>query len=379
MNHNSPVSPRPLSHLCQAQRRVLSTAQLRAHGVTLAQARERCRPGGDWQRLLPGVFLLHPGPPTAEERLHAALLYAVRPGTAAGPLTAVTAPQGPGHHGTAGLSGGQVGGGRPEAAPRSGARSAEGPGEAMVTGLAALALHRFGTAPPLAALDPIDVLVPRTRRLRSVSFARLVRCATLPEPDRVRGVPVAPVPRALADAVAQLAGTTAVHRVLAEAVHGGHCDVAAAAAELRRARLLELPHVAEAVQALLDGHRSLAEDLLYRTVREHHLPEPLWNVDLQLPGGPHLGAVDAYWPDHAVALELDTEAPRTSGGDWEEDVLWAEFARRREHLERLGIIVVRTAPHSLCEAPRQQAAVFRTALMAAADRDPAAYVRVLPR
>ena len=68
-----------------------------------------------------------------------------------------------------------------------------------------------------------------------------------------------------------------------------------------------------------------------------------------------------------------------AGGDWEEDVLWAEFARRREHLERLGITVVRTAPRELWESPQQQATVVRTALMASADREPAAHVRVLPR
>nr|WP_308439231.1 hypothetical protein [Streptomyces sulfonofaciens] len=296
---------------------------------------------------------------------------------AAGPHT--PAPRAAGPHASDPHAHAPAAAARPVPARRGAACCGEPYGEAMITGLAALALHRFMSAPPLPALEGIDVLVPRTRRLRSVSFARLVRCARLPDPNRVRGVPVAPVPRALADAVARLAGTAAVHGVLAEAVHGGHCDVTGVAAELRSAHLLELPHVAEAVEMLLDGHRPLAEDLLYRTVHGHQLPEPLWNVDLQLPGGPHLGAVDAYWPGHAVALELDTEAPRTDGGRFGEDVLWAEFARRREHLERLGIVVVRVPPRALWESPGEQAVVVRTALMASADRDPAAYVRVLPR
>jgi len=109
-------------------------------------------------------------------------------------------------------------------------------------------------------------------------------------------------------------------------------------------------------------------------VSEHGLPDPVWNVDLRLPGGPHLGGLDAYWPEQAVAVELDTRAPRQ-----DEDALWSEYARKREHLERLGITVVHITPKKLRDAMEQQAAVVRTALMASADRDPAAYVVVLPR
>jgi hypothetical protein len=109
-------------------------------------------------------------------------------------------------------------------------------------------------------------------------------------------------------------------------------------------------------------------------VRTGGLPDPVWNVDLRLPGGPHLGGIDAYWPEQAVAVELDTRAPRH-----DEDALWTEYARKREHLERLGITVVHITPKKLRESLEQQATVVRTALMAATDRDPAAYVVVLPR
>src|SRR3954463_9796740 len=81
MTHNTPLSPRPLRHLSEVHRRVMTTAQLRSHGVTTAELAEQCRSGGPWQQLLPGVALLHPGPPTSEERLHAALMYAAREST----------------------------------------------------------------------------------------------------------------------------------------------------------------------------------------------------------------------------------------------------------------------------------------------------------
>ncbi|MGW8398028.1 hypothetical protein ACWGLP_15260 [Streptomyces lydicus] len=338
--NDTPLSPLPLHHLSGLRTRVLTSRQLRQHGVPAAELTERCRPGGCWQQVLPGVYLLHPGPPTSEERLQAALLYA----THRGPTV-----------------------------PQQGAPSADAPA-VMITGLAALALYGFSETPPLLVLDRIEVLVARTRRLRSTGFAQIVRAADLPVPQEVTGVPTAPVPRAVADAVAGLSDAAAVRRLLTEAVRGGHCEAAAVVRELGRARLLTRPHVVDAVETLLAEGRALDEQRLYAVVREHGLPEPLWNVDLRLPGGPHLGGVDAFWPEHGVALEIDTRAPRP-----EEDPLHSAFDHKREHLERLGITVVRCLPRTLREAPEQQAAVIRTALMAAPEREPGAYVVALPR
>ncbi|MFK8846710.1 hypothetical protein [Streptomyces sp. Ac-502] len=348
MNHTSPtsggesstpLSPRPLHDRPGRGPRVLTSRQLREHGIGAAETAERCRPGGPWQQVLPGVHLLHPGPPTSEERLHAVLLYAAsRP--SAVPAQAGTAPA----------------------------------AEPMITGLAALALHRFSSAPPLLSLDRIEVLVPRTRRLRTAGFAQVVRAQVMPQPQQVTGVPVAPVPRALADAVSGLSDACTVGRLLTEAVRGGHCEATAVVREFNQARLLNLPHVVDAVHALLAEGRALAEGRLYGLVRHYGLPDPLWNVDLRLPGGPHLGGVDAYWPEQAVAVEIDARVPRQ-----EDEALRAEYARKREHLERLGITVVRLSPRKLRDAPEQQAAVVRTALMAADDHEPGSYVVVLPR
>ncbi|AWZ05446.1 MULTISPECIES: hypothetical protein [unclassified Streptomyces] len=319
MNHNAPL---PLAHLADNRPRVLSLAQLREHGVSASDAAERA-----WQQILPGVFLLHSGPATSEERLHAALLYAGRRGD-----------------------------------------------EAMITGLAALALYRFSSAPALLGLPHIDVLVPNTRRLRSTGQVRIVRAHTPPRPMEVTGLPVAPVARAVADAVAQLSDAGTVRRLLSEAVRGGHCEPAAVVRELTVARLLNRPHVVDAVESLLAEGRAIAEDRLYQLVRGFELPEPVWNVDLRLPGGPHLGGVDAYWPEHAVALEIDTRAPRQG-----EDEEWSESVRKRETLERCGVTVLHITPRKLRDWPEQQAAVVRTALTASGDREPAAYLVVLPR
>ncbi|MFE3609148.1 hypothetical protein [Streptomyces goshikiensis] len=320
MNHNAPL---PLAHLTGSRPRVLSLAQLREHGVTASDAA-----GRPWQQILPGVFLLHSGPATSEERLHAALLYAGRGGN----------------------------------------------DEVMITGLAALALYRFGSAPALLALPHIDVLVPNTRRLRSAGDVRVLRAHTPPRPVEVTGLPVAPVARAVADAVAGLSDAVTVQRLLSEAVRGGHCEPAAVVRELTVARLLNRPHVVDAVESLLAEGRAIAEDRLYQLVRGYELPEPVWNVELRLPGGPHLGGVDAYWPEQAVAVEIDTRVPRQG-----EDEQWSECVRKRESLERLGVTVIHITPRKLRDWPEQQAAVVRTALTASVDREPPAYLVVLPR
>ncbi|EST35617.1 hypothetical protein N566_17565, partial [Streptomycetaceae bacterium MP113-05] len=205
MTYDIPLTPRPFQQLNRHDRqgrpvpfgtgagtgtggetpaRVLTASMLRAHHVTAAETRERCRPGGPWRMLLPGVFLLHPGPPTSEDRLHAVLLYTVRRQTI--PSQAPRGATGPGVHRT----------------------------DAMITGSAALALHGLAGAPPLPALEHIDVLVPATRRLRSAGFARVVRSAEPPVPDEVAGLPVAPVERALADAVAARPDPEATARLL---------------------------------------------------------------------------------------------------------------------------------------------------------------------
>ncbi|MFB8207076.1 hypothetical protein [Streptomyces sp. NPDC056010] len=347
MTQNTPLqSGRPVPS--RGRQRVVSAAQLKAMGVPVGRAVERCGDGGPWQQPLPGVFVLHPGELSGPERLRSALLYAGRP-------------------------------------PASGRRPAPGRtvdpayGDAVLTGLAALSLYGFAAAPPAASVERVDVLVPRVRRLRSAGYARLLRTAEPPGPEWVDGLPVAPVARALADAVAGLGDAVTVRRLLTEAVRGGHCEPAVLVGELNRAKVLGRPQVVGAIDSLLAEGRAMAEERLYAMVRTHGLKEPLWNVDLRLPGGPHLGRVDAYWPEEAVAVELDARAPRHSRQDEKHEAEWSAYAARREHLERLGVTVVHLTPRKLRDTLGQQATVVRTALMAAAYREPAAYVMILPR
>lgn len=288
--------------------------------------------------LLPGVFLLHPGPPSDAEVLHAALCYV---------------------------------GGRP--------------GEAMVTGLAALDLHGFSAAPPLVAARRVDVLVSHTRRLRSTARVRVVRARALPRPVRAGGFPVAPVPRALADAVGGLLGAGEVGRLLIEAVRGGHCEPQSVVHELSQARLLTRPQVVAAVGRLAAEGRAVAEELLMDLVRVGGLPDPCWNVELRLPHGAPLGWVDAYWPERAVAVAIESHLSRCDPGTagarelGARDVRWRACVRRAASLEKLGITLLHLTPKQLREAPARQATVVRAALRDASTSPTAVGIRVLPR
>lgn len=409
MNANPGTSP-ALDRLLPAGQPVMTLRQLRAYGVPPAAVAERCRPGGPWQLLLPQVYLLHAGPPSSQERLQAALLYAGRD-------------------------------------PRADRAAGDGR-DAMVTGLAALALHRFSCVPPLPGLLRIDVLVPRQRRLRDAGEVAIHRARALPRPQDLAGLPCAPVPRALADAVADLDDAETVRMLLTEAVRGGHCDAAEVLAELAAGGLLHRPYVAGAVAAVRGADRDMAEQRLYEMVRAHGLPDPVWNVELRLPGGPQLGAVDAYWPEHAVAVAIDPRTGRPpagteayggagcgayggayaggadetlggllegsmsgpgldlygdpfgesldtdthgeagpgaragdgdpAGGAFLADEVWSRTVRQRARLEALGITLLHLTPAKLRDAPEQQAAVVRTALVDAVEQLPAAYVVVTP-
>jgi hypothetical protein len=325
---NAPLVPRPLHDRPDVPARVMSARELRDHGVPPAVAQERCRPDGPWRMPLPGVFLLHPGPLTEDELVQAALCYTGRDG------------------------------------------------EAVISGLAALALHGFTTVPPLTALDAVDVLVPRTRRLRSAGWVRVHRVAGPPPPVWAGGHPLAPVPRALTDAVARLDDPVAARRLLGEAMRGGHCAPDAVIAEFARARLLNRPDLAAAVDDLRRSARAEAEERLMAAVRLAALPDPFWHVGLWLPGGPFLGPVDAYWPEYAVAVRLDDDVrpavhlpgPRLPGA-----------TRRDRTMAGLGITVLRFGAGSLLTAPAEQAELIRSALLATPGAPPAGHVVVQPR
>ena len=81
-----------LHRLLRHQELIISRPQALACGMTPDQLRHRIRPGGPWQRLLPGVYLTVTGTPTRRQHEIAALQYA-------GPDSVLTSTAALAHHG----------------------------------------------------------------------------------------------------------------------------------------------------------------------------------------------------------------------------------------------------------------------------------------
>jgi hypothetical protein len=239
------------------------------------------------------------------------------------------------------------------------ARGAAHAPQAMLTGLTALALLNFPGVPEEERLPRVEVLVGPQRRLRGTPEVLIRRAGSLPRPWSVMGLPCAPLPRAVADAVAGLADPDAVRALLVDGLRTAGCDPVAVVRELDAAGLLLRRDVAAAVDELMALGRALAVDRLYSMVREYALPDPFWNVDLWVPDGPYLGCVDAYWPDHAVAVVVDAGPARVRGLP--------------------GIEVVRPAPADLLAHADGPAEAVRAALAAAHEAVPPHLVVVMPR
>lgn len=305
MSYQIPQQPASLEELARLQQNVVTASQLRARGVPARMVSEHCRSGGPWQRLLPRVYLLQESEPTPEQRMWAALLYAAQNGRA---------------------EGGREG--------------------AVITGAAALALYGFVSMPRLPAVLGVEVLVPRQRRLRDAGQVRIRRTERELEACSVHGLAVAPVARAVADAIREWTeqgafesgrvGPGLLRAVLREALleREAGCTTAELLAELAEAGLLVEPRVRAAVDELLAAQRESAFARLLELVVEQGLPVPLLGPELRMRGGTYIGVPDLYWPEAAVAVEVDSELRCVSEGE----AAWVRGGQHR--MEYLGVRVV---------------------------------------
>ncbi|WP_162824203.1 hypothetical protein [Peterkaempfera bronchialis] len=316
MSYQIPFSTPSLDQLAQAQHNVVTASQLRARGVPARTVTEHCRHGGPWQRILPRVFLLQPGTPTPEQRLWAALLYAAQNGL--------------------------VG--------RRGAPA--------LTGAAALALYGFASVPRLPAVSGVDVLVPAQRRLRDAGEVRIVRTDRSLESRLVRGLACAPMARAVADALAAPTGPGAARELLREAVVDRGCPVRELVGELRAAGLLEVAPVRAALDEVLTAAREGARQRLADLLDTWLLPAPEFGPELRMRGGTFVALPDAFWPEQAVALELDSDARCVSEGE----SAWVRGCQHR--MEYLGVRVVYLASERLEAEPEAVEREVREALAA---------------
>jgi hypothetical protein len=222
----------------------------------------RVAPGGPWQKMLPGTYLAVTGKPTTEQRQVAALLYG-------------------------------------------------GP-HSVITGPAAIRLHRLRSPGP----DAIDILVPWTVKRQSTGFARIHRTRRMPGFYTTGPIRFARVGRAVADAAHGFTTLDDVRTVVAEAVQRRACTIAEIGLELEGGCTRDSIHLRTALAEVRAGARSAAEARFLKRLEHSDLPAPELNVFLIAADGTDIGEIDAWWPDAGVAVEIDSQEYHFYRADW---------------------------------------------------------------
>jgi hypothetical protein len=234
---------------------VITAQELVRLGVAESTVYRRCRPGGPWQLLAPGVVLLNNGTPTRRQLVQAALLHA-------------------------------------------GA-------DAMVTGLDAARAHglRRGELPA-----HVHVLIPETRQVRSVRNIVVERTERLPTPPLVRdGLPVAPIQRCILDAVRRLRKESDIAALMTEPVQRRMILKETLEDELERGCRRGTATPRKVLRAINDGVRSAAEfDVRGWWLSQPELDPVRFNVALFDEHGTFLGIADIYAEDVGLVVPVDS-------------------------------------------------------------------------
>ncbi len=288
---------------------VLLQREALALGMSSSTIAHRTRPGGPWQRLLPGVLLVYSGSPSRLQRMRAALVYA-------------------------------------------GA-------DAIFTGVTALRCHGVRKPPTEHALH---VLVPHSSQRSSRGFVILERTRRMPDPRDVVGLPCAPVARAAIDAARRVTDVGQVRALLSEVVQRGMCTVAALGVELRDAQIRGTALPRRVLREVSDGVRSAAEAEARQVISSMRIAEPLWNHDIFDAQGRWIARPDAVWIDLGVVLEIDSLEWHLSPADYQ------RTQARHRRMTATGLLVVHVTPGTVRRDPAAFIADLRATLETAALR-----------
>jgi hypothetical protein len=291
----------------QSREGVIRALTLESLGLSSKVIYRRCLPGGPWQRLLPGIILLHNTTPSMRQQLLAALLYA-------------------------------------------------GSGS-MITGAAAC--RQYGLrVPAVFPAGDVHLLISQQHKATSSEYVTVERTWRLPAPHLRDGIPLTPLVRAVTDAARRMRTEEPIGELMVEAIQRGRCSPSAIGAELDRGtkRGTALPR------------RLLAEWLDLRSVAEARakelsgrllIPPSHWNPEIHDAAGTYIGRPDGWWDDVALAWEIDSVDFHFSKEGY------ARTLRRNTRYATAGITVVPTLPSRLRDDPggvlQELEAAYRTA------------------
>ncbi len=276
--------------LCRC--RVVRVAELEGLGLHRATVAYRCRPGGPWQSVAPGVVALHNSVLTREDRIRAALL---------------------------------LGG------PRS-----------VVTGLDALWAAGLRRCPQPSG--PVHLLGPAERRRSGYGLLVVERTDRLPPAPGP--VPFAPEVRAVLDWARRTRDRNAVRAAVAEVVQRGRCTPSELVAELERGcgRGSAIPR--SVLREVGAGVRSVAEARARALLRTSPvLRAAMWNPRLTDGAGRFVAVPDVWFDDVGMAWEIDSYEWHLAPSDYEHTLA------RRSAMAAHGIVVVHGTPNRLRRDP----------------------------
>lgn len=298
-----------LAATIREQEQVISRGQALDCGMTRAALEHRIRPGGPWQRLLPGVYVAQTGPPAVAQKDMAALLHA-------------------------------------------------GPGS-VLTGMTALRALGITAAEP----ETFDVLVPASRRPANIAFVTIHRTARMPEGVTRQGRRLyALAPRALADAARGMASLREVRALIADAIQRGVCPLGALDYELSAGGRQHSALLRQVLGEARDGIRSVSGGEFRDLIKRAGLPTPIFNPRLRTADGAFIARPDAWWADAGVAAEVDSREWHLKPADWEETM------RRHDAMVRHGILLLHFSPAQIRQEPATAAETIADTLSAGSAR-----------
>jgi hypothetical protein len=285
---------------------VLSTT-LQQLGMARSSIARRCGTGGVWQRILPGVVLLHNGHPSQRQRSIAALLY--------------------------------------------------GGDDALLTGTSALVAYGFDVAGRNA-----HVLIPHTRSRTPTAFVHIERTWRMPNGTTRGSLRCAPVERAVLDACRLMTSADPCRALLTKALQRGDASLQALVDELAAGsdRGSALPRTV--LGELSANAHSIAELRARKLYRGFRLPNMVHNPDIVSSTGEFIARPDGWIDSVAMGWEIDSLAHHMSVRDHVATV------RRRERMLSHGIEVVTHLPSQLDDEPHLVESQLRAGYKRACDR-----------
>ncbi|GAA4863633.1 hypothetical protein [Actinomycetospora straminea] len=245
-----------------------------------------------------------------------------------------------------------------------------GPG-AVLSGVAAARLHGLERLPNQPAGTAL-LLIGHDKHRVSRGLITVERTTRLPEPRAIRGLPVAPVTRAVVDAAKRLEGTDQIRAFLAETVQRRFTTATALRTELEAGSGRGTAKVRPVLVEIEDGVRSVPEAkarALAASIPD--LPPMMWNPRLVLDDGTWLADPDGWLDDVGLAWEIHSFRHHADPDAFDDTL------SRQARITSTGVHVIAHTPRQI-ESDRGRVRADLLAAYRAASLRPRPAVTALP-